>query len=1382
MSGSSGDAAATPWWSAAVAAGGATGAALAGRDWSATPLGPLAAWPDGLRGAVTVCLPSRFPMAIWWGPDHILIHNDAYGEILGAGRDDALGLPAVTVWPEVTEALRDKLTAVLSGGGATLSTDEMVLLRRRGLVEECYFASSFSPILEPGGTVGGVLTVVTETTRQVVGARRLAVAGALAGALVDAADEAQVCHRAAAVIAGDTADVSAVEIYLPGPDGYRRIAAAGSPAADGGRWPLAEVWRERRPRVVPPAAARDTARPAVVAPVLPPGAPEPAAVLVVAVGFHREADDDFQAFARLMAAHLGSALAAVRRAQAERDHAEAVQAARADRRFRSLVEASTAVMFSTDGDGAITDAQPSWQAYTGQGWPAHGGSGWTAMLHPDDRAGIVAGWRRAVTSGQRLYEGEGRIWHAATRSYRHFAARATAIRDDAGAVTEWIGSVIDIEDRVAAEAAAARAAAVVEALLAASPVGFGWADTDLRIQHVNPALAAINGLAAAEHVGRRTDEIFADQQGDRMAELMRRALTDGPLTGVEFTLAGGDLAGAEPVDSPRHYVANYFPIRLGADDRVAGVGFTVIDVTERTRLLRALGEERVRYERLAAADVLAVFGGVDDVITEANDAFLQMVGRRREELAAGLLRWTTITPPGWQEVDRAGLRSLYESGRAPAFMKEYLHADGRRVPVLVGVVALDRAPLRWLAYATDLTAERDAQAELRLFRTLVERSGDVIAVSDSTGDIGYLNPAGRRLVGLDGDDLPPGIGLVDLAAPQVRAEWAAELLPTALRDGNHRTETMLAHLGTGAVLDVDQQTFVIPHEGPGGADVRIAVVARDNTERRRSLRRADALARLSAALSAAGTDEEIARAAVAHVGVVFSAAQTRLGLVNPRHAVLDVIVDGGSGAGVRTAELPLDAEDLLAVTAREDRPHTGSGPDGLVSTLTAPLRYTDGGSMGALLVCWEPPIPVAGPPLEAARSVLDTIAGLCGQALQRVRLSEATRQVADLAARLSASVSTAEATHAILSAAPRILGARLPAVALPLGGTGLRLWHQGLPAELAQQYDDLTVDDPRPIAEAFRTGRRIVITDRAEFRARYPHLADTAGEHGLTTTIAVPLLDPRGRPIAAIGMGWSQSRPLRPTDLALLDTITDLCQQTLERTRLAAAEHDLVTRLAGRVTTAPGRHPRFDVAVRYQPAISGLNLGGDWYDVITLPDGRLAVIVGDVVGHQVEAAADMAQLRTVLNTLVRLGAPLTDVFARITELLGRGFLGTALVAVVDPEAGELRIVRAGHPYPVVVPAGGTPGIVHTPGTPPLGMVRRPVPVVTIPFGAGDSLVAFTDGLVERRSRAYDEGVDGLVALVAQVAGRDVDAVADAVLDGTPRTDDDRALVVVRRRS
>ncbi|SCF42060.1 PAS domain S-box protein [Micromonospora mirobrigensis] len=1003
---------------------------------------------------------------------------------------------------------------------------------------------------------------------------------------------------------------------------------------------------------------------------------------------------------------------------------------RADRRFRTLVEASTAVVWTADPDGRITEPQPSWEAYTGQRWPAYAGDGWVEALHPQDRERIVTAWRAVLAEGGPLFEVEGRLWHAATGEHRHFALRGASLRDGSGQVTEWIGTIADTHDRVRAEAAARRTAAISRALLDGASIGVGLVDAELRYLMVNPALAEMNGVPAAEHLGRRPADVLP-AYGEQAETLMRRALRDGPVLGVEFAVEA-DPAG------PRHFVAGYFPVRIDDAPEAIGLGFTVVEVTERTRLLAALGEERVRFERLAATDVLAVFGGEEERITEANEAFLTMLGYSAQELAQGRLRWPQLTPPGWAEADERALAELRDTGRARSYDKEYLHADGRRVPVQIGVVALNRRPLRWLAYAADLSAERAAQAELRLFQALVERSGDFIAVADPRGRTVYVNPSGRQVVGLAGS------GPVD-------------------HPGQRRAESRLVRRDTGELLDVDHQTFTVT--GPGDDTAYVATVARDVSDRQRALRQAQGLAGLAGALSSAEQRAQIVRVIVETVPQVVEADAVRVAVAPPGSATAQVTDRTGTSA------LAIDADVPLARTVR-DGVVSGSA-EGVV--LCLPLPHGDGGVFGALEVRWDRPVTDD----QARRSLLDAVAGLCGQALHRGELSESARAVAAFAARLSVTRSTAEAVEVILSAAPAALGAALPGLAV-LDDGRVRLWYDDVPDALSATFTDLRLDDPRPIARALRTGERIVLRDRAAFARAFPGLPDPVGAHGIVTTVAVPLFDASRRPVAALAFGWCREHPLRDGDLALLDTVADLCEQTLERVRLAAAEHNLVTRLAGRLRSPSIRLPEsLEVATRYRPAMSGLHLGGDWYDLIELPGDRLAVVLGDVVGHRVEAAADMAQLRTVVNTLLRSGVSLAEVFPRVTELAGTRFLGTCLAMIVDPGAGAATVARVGHPYPVRVPAGGAPETVATGSSLPLGLVREPVPLTRVDFTPGDLLVVYTDGLVERRGRPYDAGVAALHGVLAPVAARPVEEIADALLAGLTGSEDDQALVVIR---
>jgi PAS domain S-box-containing protein len=938
-----------------------------------------------------------------------------------------------------------------------------------------------------------------------------------------------------------------------------------------------------------------------------------------------------------------------------------------------------------------------------------------------------------------------------------------AVREATERERAWRAEAAARADLQRAEESARRAAAISEALLDSAPVGFGLVDTELRYLLVNPALAAMNRLPVADHLGRRPSECLPVFE-PRMEELMRRALAHGPIVGVEFT-----LEARPPATGWQHMVASYFPIRTA--DELVGLGFTVVDVTERTRLLEALGAERTRFERLAATDVLAVFGGEGEQITEANEAFLTMLGYTAEDVAQGRLRWPDLTPPGWDEPDRRALVELAETGRARAYVKEYRHADGHPVPVQIGVVALHRRPLRWLAYASDLSAERATQAELRLFQALVERSGDFIAVAGPDGRAVYVNPAGRALVGLGVADGVADLTLVDFAAPDVREVWRRELIPAALREGHHRAESRLVRQDTGEQLDVDHQTFTVAAGDDRDTTAFVATVARDISHRQRALRQAEALARLAGELSSARGRAAIVAVVTTIAPAVVDATALRVAIALPGRPLLDV-----AGGDAPAGRLPLDADEPLARAVRDNvvLPLAGGEQAG---GRCVPLRYGDGGALGALEVRWDRPVTDD----EELHNLLDTVAGLCSQALQRAELTGSAQAMADFAARLSVARSTAEAIDVILTAAPVALGAALPGLAMHDEGRRVRLWYNGeVPAGLAATFDDLTIDDPRPVAQALRTGERIILRDRAEFAARFPGLPDPVGAHGMVTTVALPLFDAQRRPIAALGFGWERERPLREGDLALLDTIADLCEQTLERVRLAAAEHNLVTRLAGPLRSSALTTPSgLDIATRYRPAMSGLHLGGDWYDLMGLDDDRLAVVVGDVVGHRVEAAADMAQLRTMVNTLIRLGVPLEEVFLRLTGLLGFGFLGTCLVLVVDPAAGVAQVVRAGHPHPVLLRRGAAPESVRTVNAMPMGMVEEPMTVTTVPFGPGDLLVAYTDGLVERRGREYDEGVAALHEVLVGVRDEPVEAIADALLGGLSGAEDDQALVVLR---
>jgi len=136
-------------------------------DWSTTPLGPMDCWPEALRVAVNICLNSRFPMFVWWGPELINIYNDGYVPMLGKRHPTALGRPARDSWNDIWAVVGPQADAVMKRGEATWNERVKLVMERKGYTEDTYFTWSYSPIRHTGGQIGGLFCAVTEETERV---------------------------------------------------------------------------------------------------------------------------------------------------------------------------------------------------------------------------------------------------------------------------------------------------------------------------------------------------------------------------------------------------------------------------------------------------------------------------------------------------------------------------------------------------------------------------------------------------------------------------------------------------------------------------------------------------------------------------------------------------------------------------------------------------------------------------------------------------------------------------------------------------------------------------------------------------------------------------------------------------------------------------------------------------------------------------------------------------------------------------------------------------------------------------------------------------------------------------------------------------------------
>jgi PAS domain S-box-containing protein len=317
-----------------LSGGGEMGRLIRGKDWASTALGPSARWPQSLRSAVSILLPSRAQICLFWGPDLVAIYNDAYRPTLGVKHPEALGQPARVVWCEFWEdVLRPLLERVLETGEAFWASDHPFFLERHGYPEETYFDVSYDPVRDESGGVGGVFCIVSETTGRVVGERRLRTLRDLGRIAGEARTVDDVFSQAAAVMGANRHDLPFAALYQRRAEGPARLAAAcGVAAESGAEWPLAEapaaemVLRHERLRPFAPLPGGlwpEPARTAVVLPIVTAGRP-PFGDLVAGVSPRRELDESYRDFLRLAASSLAAALAAASVLEEERRRAEAL--------------------------------------------------------------------------------------------------------------------------------------------------------------------------------------------------------------------------------------------------------------------------------------------------------------------------------------------------------------------------------------------------------------------------------------------------------------------------------------------------------------------------------------------------------------------------------------------------------------------------------------------------------------------------------------------------------------------------------------------------------------------------------------------------------------------------------------------------------------------------------------------------------------------------------------------------------------------------------------------------------------------------------------------------------------------------------------------------
>jgi PAS domain S-box-containing protein len=621
---------------------------------------------------------------------------------------------------------------------------------------------------------------------------------------------------------------------------------------------------------------------------------------------------------------------------------------------------------------------------------------------------------------------------------------------------------------------------------------------------------------------------------------------------------------------------------------------------------------------------------------------------------------------------------------------------------------------------------------------------------------------------------------------------------------------------------------VYPVTGPDGERIGIGSVVVEISERKRAELATRLIARASELFSSE-LDLDTMLDRVVRLAIPDFADSCHLYLRSPegngrRVAVADVDPDIESFLVEAGDRYPLDLEgdlptaralrsgrsvrvELVTDDARRDAAQTPEHLEilrrhGVCSVITTPL-HVRGERVGALVLMYTE---------RSARryqrgdvALAEEMARRFSDAIERARLSgeaERARAHVDLLASAGELLTVELDSRARIEAMARIV---VPAfadvcvvhVAEPDGTMRIASFaaansHRQAQIDAAGPWRPFEPEPGTPWAEAVRTGEPVLsypvpVGVVGKLTLTGEHSPDPAPEFGVHSLLSLPLSGGPSGPIGAISFAYAESgRRYGPEDVVLARELARRAAPALENA--LRFEQEQATAEALQRSLLPERLPELmeaEHAARYVPGSDELKIGGDWYDVLPLPDGRVLAAIGDVVGHGVRAAASMGRIRNALAFCAIDGLAPGAILRRLNDTftaLGDGDMATVLVAVYEPGSATLRFASAGHPPPLVQRPGEPPEFLEgSRGAPLCAVDGMQYPEIEVAVPPGTVLVLYTDGLIERRGESLDAGLDRLAAAVSdgpEKLGELADHLLDRLLTGG-HPDDDVALLALR---
>jgi serine phosphatase RsbU (regulator of sigma subunit)/anti-sigma regulatory factor (Ser/Thr protein kinase) len=679
------------------------------------------------------------------------------------------------------------------------------------------------------------------------------------------------------------------------------------------------------------------------------------------------------------------------------------------------------------------------------------------------------------------------------------------------------------------------------------------------------------------------------------------------------------------------------------------------------------------------------------------------------------------------------------------------------------------------------------------------------------------------------DVLPPGL-VVDLdqfprlreAVESVHVSFVGDVQQEARGEGLARTQRLGIRsslrtpvaMGTDAaelvlivswkrvVPEPDTATFVLARRFGDQAGLALEQVERRRAQEEAAAR-ADETRRLqeiTSALSLATTVTDVSNTCLEHALAAVGAEAGFVVLARPEGVTVDVVTSSGYSdedlagwaAHALDADVPFaraiaGGEAIWALTDEEmaSFPAVGASTDKGWAAL--PLR-TPAGIRGALHISFRTPR-VLG---DGERRWLQTVVSQCAQALERSRLFDAeqllrvrSERLQSLTAALANTQTRAEVAQVVVDEIGESVGAGATALGVVVDERDVlrTIASKGFDEDaFDERFLEVPLDAASPAVRALRRRTSTFFETAEELRSEFPDASTAAGHESF---LFVPLVAGR-RAAALLVLSWAERYSLAADERRFVEGLAGQAAQALDRALHFETEQTIAETLQRSVL--PASLPRVEgvqLAARYLPGTAQLDVGGDWFDAIPLAGGRLGLVVGDVVGKGVQAASTMAQLRNALRAFSLDRVKPSSTMARLNRLaeeVVETAFATVVYVVLDPASHVCRVTSAGHPPPLVAYPDGRIELVEGGRGLPLGAAadtKYRQAVVELPIGS--VLLLYSDGLVERRGRAIDEGLDELRS-VALGGPREPEELVEYILErmvGEAERGDDIALLAVR---